>query len=59
MDHYTILQHNTTQQPVVDTEKALAYREHILRSLPAGSAFEPLMTLYLTDVTTPDEIQAL
>ena len=48
---------NTPQQPVVDTEKALAYREHILRSLPAGSAFEPLMTLYLTDVTTPDEIR--
>lgn len=42
--------------PVVDTAQALAYRERILAALPHGSAFQPLMTLYLTDRTTPDEI---
>ena len=42
--------------PVVMTEQALAYRERILAALPEGSRFEPLMTLYLTDRTTPDEI---
>ena len=43
--------------PVVTTERALAYREEILQALPAGSTFEPLMTLYLTDNTTPEEIR--
>jgi dihydroorotase len=42
--------------PVTTTELALAYRERILDALPAGSNFEPLMTLYLTDNTSPDEI---
>lgn len=42
--------------PVTDTAAALAYRERIVRSLPPGSAFAPLMTLYLTDRTQPDEI---
>ncbi len=42
--------------PVVTTELAVAYRERIFRSLPEGSRFEPLMTLYLTDQTTPEEI---
>jgi len=42
--------------PVTSTELALAYRERILRALPPGSRFEPLMTLYLTDNTTPAEI---
>ena len=45
--------------PVVNTELALAYRERILENLPKqqqGFAFEPLMTLYLTDQTTPEEI---
>ena len=41
----------------MDTEKALAYRSHIMSSLPDGADFEPLMTLYLTDVTTPEEIR--
>lgn len=44
--------------PVTTTEQALAYRERILAALPIGSRFEPLMTLYLTDTTTPDEIAA-
>ncbi len=42
--------------PVVTTQMALAYRERILAALPAGSIFEPLMTLYLTDHTDPAEV---
>ncbi len=42
--------------PVRTVEEARAYRERILAALPAGLRFEPLMTLYLTDNTTPDEI---
>jgi len=38
------------------TEQALAYRERILAALPRGASFEPLMTLYLTDDTPPEEI---
>jgi dihydroorotase len=43
--------------PVTTTAMAQAYREHILAALPAGLAFEPLMTLYLTDNTPADEIR--
>ncbi|MBU6440360.1 MAG: dihydroorotase [Betaproteobacteria bacterium] len=42
--------------PVVDTAQALAYRERVLAARPAGSDFQPLMTLYLTDRTPPAEI---
>jgi dihydroorotase len=42
--------------PVVDTRQALDYRARILEALPAGLKFDPLMTLYLTDNTPPDEI---
>ncbi|HKX39040.1 MAG TPA: dihydroorotase [Burkholderiales bacterium] len=42
--------------PIVTTQQALHYRERILAALPDGSAFEPLMTLYLTDDTPPEEI---
>jgi dihydroorotase len=42
--------------PVTSTAMALAYRDRILAALPAGMKFEPLMTLYLTDNTDPDEI---
>ena len=42
--------------PVITTELAAAYRERILAALPAGYAFQPLMTLYLTDRTPPAEI---
>ncbi len=42
--------------PVVNTDMALAYRERILTALTQGSGFQPLMTLYLTDNTPPDEI---
>ena len=44
--------------PVTTTAQAQAYRQRILDALPAGSAFEPLMTLYLTDNTSPEEIRA-
>ena len=42
--------------PVTTAAQALAYRERILAALPRGLAFEPLMTLYLTDTLPPDEI---
>lgn len=42
--------------PVTTTAQALAYRGRILAALEAASAFEPLMTLYLTDRLSPDEI---
>ena len=43
--------------PVTTTELAIAYRKRILAALPTGVSFEPLMTLYLTDNTTADEIK--
>jgi dihydroorotase len=42
--------------PVTTTSAAIAYRDRILSALPAGAKFEPLMTLYLTDRTSPEEI---
>jgi dihydroorotase len=43
--------------PVTTTEQAQAYRGRILKALPADAQFEPLMTLYLTDNTAPEEIE--
>ncbi len=43
--------------PVTTTELAGAYRQRILAALPEGMSFQPLMTLYLTDNTPPDEIR--
>ena len=43
--------------PITTTALAIAYRNRILSALPAGSSFEPLMTLYLTDNTQPDDIR--
>ena len=42
--------------PVTTAEQALAYRERILAAVPEGVAFEPLMTLYLTDNIPAEEI---
>lgn len=42
--------------PVTTVEQARAYRERIIKALPPGASFEPLMTLYLTDATPPTEI---
>ena len=44
------------QPPVTTTSQALAYRKRILAALPVDADFSPLMTLYLTDNTTPDDI---
>jgi dihydroorotase len=43
--------------PVTTTALALSYRERIRAALPPRSQFQPLMTLYLTDRTGPDEIE--
>ena len=43
--------------PVTTAEQALAYRARILAAVPSGMAFEPLMTLYLTDKLPPEEIR--
>ncbi len=43
--------------PLTTTELALAYRRRILETLPAGAQFEPLMTVYLTDRTPPEEVE--
>ena len=42
--------------PVTTVAQARAYRERILQAVPAGMNFEPLMSLYLTDSTPPEEI---
>ncbi|MGV8986648.1 MAG: dihydroorotase [Cypionkella sp.] len=44
--------------PVVTGAMAAAYRERILAALPEGTAFEPLMTLYLTEETDPADVAA-
>ena len=44
--------------PVRSVAEAAAYRDRILAAIPTGQQFEPLMTLYLTDNTDPDEIIA-
>jgi len=43
--------------PVTTAAAAADYRQRILAALPQGMRFEPLMTLYLTDNTDPDEIR--
>ncbi|MFZ1728042.1 MAG: dihydroorotase [Albidovulum sp.] len=44
--------------PVVTAKDATAYRDRILAALPDGMAFEPLMTLYLTETTDPADVAA-
>ena len=44
--------------PVTTVAEAEAYRARILAAVPEGAAFEPLMTLYLTDRTPPAEVEA-
>ncbi|MCO6187510.1 dihydroorotase [Rhizobium sp. L1K21] len=43
--------------PVVTSADASAYRERIMAALPADDRFEPLMTLYLTEGTDPDDVE--
>lgn len=42
--------------PVVTAADAMAYRDRILGALPEGTVFEPLMTLYLTETTDPNDV---
>jgi len=42
--------------PVTTAEQAVAYADRIRAAVPAGTDFQPLMTLYLTDTLSPDEI---
>jgi dihydroorotase len=44
--------------PVVTGAQAAAYRDRIMAALPAGMTFEPLMTLYLTEETDPEDVAA-
>lgn len=43
--------------PITTAAAAMAYHESILKALPSGSNFTPLMTLYLTDSTSPSQIK--
>ncbi len=44
--------------PVVTAADAAAYLQRIMKALPEGSNFTPLMTLYLTETTDPDDLAA-
>lgn len=61
--HYTAAQFSRAiimpnlRPPVTTTELAVAYRKRILDALPKSSDFEPLMTLYLTEKTTSEELR--
>lgn len=44
--------------PVITSDHARAYRERIMAALPSGMSFQPLMTLYLTEETDPDDVVA-
>ena len=43
--------------PVVTATQAVAYRDRIMAALPSDMSFEPLMTLYLTEETDPDDVE--
>ena len=43
--------------PVTSVDAAEAYRSRILEHVPAGHSFDPLMVLYLTDNTSPEQIR--
>ncbi len=43
--------------PITTVDQALEYRHHIIEACPGDCGFDPLMTLYLTDLTTPDEVR--
>ncbi|MDM0114614.1 dihydroorotase [Variovorax sp. J22R133] len=42
--------------PVTTAQQALDYRQRILDAVPQGQSFEPVMSLYLTDMLPPEEI---
>jgi dihydroorotase len=43
--------------PVIKTEDAIAYRDRIVAATPHRHSFSPLMTLYLTEGTDPDDVE--
>ena len=43
--------------PILNAKEALAYKQRILKNIPEASSFSPLMTLYLTDKTTPEIVR--
>ena len=45
------------QPPITTVDQAMEYRQRILEARPANSDFSPLMTLYLTDDTSAEEIK--
>ena len=51
-----IIMPNLMPQPVTTAARAIAYRNRILECLPPDSDFNPCMTCYLTDHTTPQEV---
>ena len=44
--------------PVVTAAQAKAYRDRIMAAMPKDASFEPLMTLYLTEDTDPEDLAA-
>ena len=48
---------NLSPEPVVTTEQARAYRKRVLGAAKDFPSFKPLMTLYLTDNSSPDDIE--
>ena len=44
------------QPPIRNLEEAIQYKKRIMKYVPLGSYFEPIMTIYLTDSTTEDDI---
>jgi dihydroorotase len=43
--------------PVLTTKDGVEYRKRVMAALPAGTKFQPLMTLYLSDHTDPDDVE--
>ncbi|RPD37152.1 dihydroorotase [Candidatus Liberibacter solanacearum] len=46
-----------TNPPIITTSDVRAYRQRILDSLPSQCNFSPLMTIYLTETTDPDDVE--
>jgi len=44
--------------PITTVELAMSYRDRILSAVPAGKEFTPMIPLYLTNKTTPEDIRA-
>lgn len=45
------------QPPVVTTAQAIEYQQQIVKNIPASHQFDPLMTLYMTEQTQPDDVK--